>query len=238
MSMLLNQQFLSDYMPEGGLIGFWDFANGSGQQVSCVHGNQHECNMMLGSTTGSDINDPTWGNGYLQFSTNDDCFLNPLVGLKVINDWTMVFTAQYSGYGTIISLASPTSSTKSFSVYISSGKIYAHLLEGAINRSSPGLTVNTSKYETFIAKKIGNVISIRTMKGGESTTMDGTGITNYSTALGVGFLARSDKDDFVLSMKAAALALFNRVLSIEEDEIIYRYLKTYKQQRNGVNIND
>ena len=85
-------------LPSGGLAREYRFVAGSGQQLTDFSGNS--AHGQLGSTSGSDTNDPTWGSSpaRLDFDGSDDYVSFPITGLPSGHaDLTMIAAFRTSG---------------------------------------------------------------------------------------------------------------------------------------------
>jgi chitodextrinase len=72
-----------------GLVAEWRFDDGSGQQITDYSGNGHHA--QLGSTAGSDSNDPSWSGGALVFTAANSHYAPVLAGAPVSGSgtWTI-----------------------------------------------------------------------------------------------------------------------------------------------------
>lgn len=184
---------------------------------------------QLGSTTGSDTNDPTWTGQGLSFDGNDFCIMP--VPFDVNGDWTIYWVAKRDGTSSssecVFSWGTLTATVPYLQVYKSTSDNWAAYITNDAGLGFNIVSVSASKtgFRMLCLKKSGTVCTLRDLATGEVATMSALSGTFTILVATLG-AKRINTTSLYLTGEIASYLPYNRATSNAEDNRNYAALKS------------
>ena len=204
--------------------------SGSGQTVSDSSGNGNDC--RLGSTAGSDANDPAWISEGLQFDGGDfvDCLRTSFGGTSLFAQGAESFTAQVVGLqpadATSMFLARSGGAQTTFEVGSQAESGVRATLRGTsttIQTPTP-----TSQWHLWTLRWDGSAAGGRLDHGGDVTLGSGSGTNSAENlAIGARSISSGGTDFLPNGSKVALVLVYDRALQDAEMRRQYCAIREY-----------